>query len=204
MLALVAFAASAYLQSKGYKEPKVNFMVFVGVTAWLLAMFYAVVSCSEGLQRTFWGAVEVAVNAVWVVFFLAAAASYASFKACKPSQIDITEPFTECGGWLASEAFAWMRCVAFVWGGCGGGCGGGGARRGTYGKRAPGPASFFNPTPPDPLSLPPPPPSPPPLQSPPTLSWLLWIPSLVISVVDMRRGEGITGGGKRYPVGTPA
>ena len=35
-------------------------------------------------------------------------------------------------------------------------------------------------------------------------SWLLWIPSLVISVVDMRRGEGITGGGKRYPVGTPA
>ena len=37
-----------------------------------------------------------------------------------------------------------------------------------------------------------------------TLSWLLWIPSLVISVVDMRRGEGITGGGKRYPVGTPA
>lgn len=113
------------------------------MTAWLLAMFYAVVSCSEGLQRTFWGAVEVGVNAIWTVFWLAAAASYANFKSCKPSQIDIMEPFTECGGWLASEAFAWM-------------------------------------------------------------SWLLWMPSLVISIIDMRRGEGITGGGKRYPVGQPA
>jgi hypothetical protein len=29
-------------------------MVFTGVLGWLIAMFYAVVSCSEGLQRTFW------------------------------------------------------------------------------------------------------------------------------------------------------
>lgn len=30
MLALVAFAASAYLQTKGYKGHNVNFMVFTG------------------------------------------------------------------------------------------------------------------------------------------------------------------------------
>lgn len=113
------------------------------MTAWLISMFYAVVSCSEGLQRTFWGAVEVLINTIWVVFWLAAGAAYAAFAPCKPSQIDTADVFTECNAFLASESFAWM-------------------------------------------------------------SWLLWIPSLAISVVDMRRGEGITGGGKRYPVGTPA
>lgn len=54
LFALIAFAASAYVQSKGHVEPRINFMVFTGVTAWLLSMFYAIVSCSEGLQRTFW------------------------------------------------------------------------------------------------------------------------------------------------------
>jgi hypothetical protein len=88
------------------------------------------------------GVIEVALNSVWVVFWLAAAAAYASFPDCRPSQVDVSEPFAECNAFLASQAFAWM-------------------------------------------------------------SWLLWVPSLAISVVDMRRGEGITGGGKRYPVGTP-
>lgn len=59
VLALVAFAASAYIQSKGEGSPMINFMVFTGVTAWLLAMFYAAVSCVERLQRLFKGAVEV-------------------------------------------------------------------------------------------------------------------------------------------------
>ncbi|KAI8472670.1 MAG: membrane-associating domain-containing protein [Monoraphidium minutum] len=143
VFALIAFAASAYVQSKGHVEPRINFMVFVGVTAWLISMFYAIVSCSEGLQRTFWGAVEVGVNTVWVVFWLAAGAAYAAYAKCKPSQIDLDTPFAYCNAILASEAFAWM-------------------------------------------------------------SFLLWVPSLALSVVDMRRGEGITGGGKRYPVGTPA
>lgn len=161
--------------------------VFTGVTAWIIAMFYAVVSCSEGLQRTFWGVVEVAVNAVWTVFWLAAAASYSSFKQCKPSQIDILEPFTECGGWLASEAFAWMRCARVR--------GGGACRRVAHACRLPpaGAAARAD------ARMPPPAPRLAPR------SWLLWIPSLVISIVDMRRGEGVTGGaGKRYPVGTPA
>jgi hypothetical protein len=87
--------------------------------------------------------VEVAVNVLWVIFWMSAAGAYAAFEKCKPSQIDVLEPFAYCNAILASQAFAWM-------------------------------------------------------------SWLLWIPSLAISVVDMRRGEGITGGGKRYPVGTPA
>ena len=106
-------------------------------------MFYAAVSCSEGLQRTFWGVVEAVVNSVWTVFFLAAAGAYAADGRCKPSDVDITSPFTECGAFVASQAFAW-------------------------------------------------------------LSLLLWLPTLVISIVDTRRGEGLTGGGKRYPVSTPA
>jgi hypothetical protein len=144
VLALVAFAASAYLQTKGHHEPRINFMVFVGTTAWLVSMFYAVVSCSEGLQRTFWGIVEVGLNAVYVVFWMAAAAAYAAFAKCKPSAIDIyaEKPFNECNAFLASQAFAWM-------------------------------------------------------------SWLLWIPSLAISVVDMRRGEGLNAPGKPYPTAAP-
>jgi hypothetical protein len=194
VFALIAFAASAYLQSKGHRDAVVNFMVFTGVTGWLIAVFYAVVSCSEasgmgmggggwgwgmggrrcapapspplrarppgapppnphpprcspaqGLQRTFWGAVEVAINAVWTVFWLAAAGAYAAFTRCRTPTVDdyIAKPTYECGAFLASQAFAW-------------------------------------------------------------LSLLLWVPSLVISIFDVRRGEGVTGSGKRYPVGTPA
>jgi len=87
--------------------------------------------------------VEVGLNAVWTVFWVAAAGAYAASSDCRPSQVDVTEPFTECNAFLASQAFAWMV-------------------------------------------------------------WLTWVPSLALSVVDMRRGEGMTGGGKRYPVGSPA
>jgi hypothetical protein len=54
ILALIAFAASAYIQTKGHHEPRINYFVFVGVTGWLLSMLYAAVSCAEGLQRMFW------------------------------------------------------------------------------------------------------------------------------------------------------
>jgi hypothetical protein len=100
---------------------------------------------TQGLQRTFWGVVEVATSALWTLFWLAAAGAYAAFTRCRAPTIDdyIAKPTFECGAFLASQAFAW-------------------------------------------------------------LSVLLWVPSLVIAIFDMRRGEGITGSGKRYPVGTPA
>jgi len=36
--------------------------------AFLLALFYSIVSCVEGLQRTFSGVLEVFVNVLWVIF----------------------------------------------------------------------------------------------------------------------------------------
>lgn len=104
-------------------------MVFTGVMAFLIAIFYSAVSCAEGLQPTFSGTfIEVGVTAIWVIFWLAAAASFASYRACSPRQIKTTQ-LTFCDVFLASQAFAW-------------------------------------------------------------LSWLLWIISLVIAVVEMRRGSG--------------
>lgn len=107
-------------------------MVFTGVTGFLIAIFYAIVCCVEGLKRTFSGVAEVFVNALWVVFWVAAAASFAAYQPCKPKNIQV-DVFSKCDVFLASEAFAW-------------------------------------------------------------LSWFLWIASLGISIVEMRRGEGLTGG----------
>ncbi|KAI8473010.1 MAG: marvel domain-containing protein [Monoraphidium minutum] len=136
VLALIAFSASAYMQSRGERAPKINFMVFTGVTAWLLAMLYAAVHCVERLQRPLWGVVEVALNSIWVVFWLAASAAYAAFPECKASQAEF-RTFNECNAFLASQAFGWM-------------------------------------------------------------SLILWIPSLALSILDMKRGEGVTGGGGGY------
>jgi hypothetical protein len=140
LLSLIAFAAAAYVQTKGFKEPHINFMVFVGVTGWLIAMFYAIVSCAEGLQRFFWGIVEVAVTGLWVLFWMAGSAAFAADQRCKID--DILDPFTSvCKTFVASEAFGWM-------------------------------------------------------------SFLTWIPSLALAIVDWRRGEvwrlcGRQGGGVR-------
>ncbi|KAF8065806.1 Fbxo31 [Scenedesmus sp. PABB004] len=142
VFALISFASAASLYN-GYtlRTSYVQFMVFTGVMAFLIAIFYAVVCCVEGLKRTFSGVVEVFVNALWVVFWLAAAGAFAAWAECKPRSIDV-RTFTRCDVFLASEAFAW-------------------------------------------------------------LSWFLWIGSFVISIIDMRRGEGLTGGAKRYPMGNP-
>lgn len=135
IFALISFASAASLfNSWTLRASYVQFMVFVGVTAFILGIFYAAVSCAEGLQPTFSGnIIEIAVNTLWVIFWLAAAASFASYAPCSPKQIKVLE-FSFCDVFLASEAFAW-------------------------------------------------------------LSWFLWIASLILAVVEMRRG----GGAKRYP-----
>lgn len=107
----------------------VQFMVFTGVMAFIIAIFYSAVSCTEGLQPTFSGTlIEVVVNAIWVIFWVAAAGSFASYAPCSPRQVKTTE-LSFCDVFLASEAFAW-------------------------------------------------------------LSWFLWIASLAVAVVEMRRGSG--------------
>lgn len=112
LFALIAFAASAYLQTKGERAPKINFMVFTGVTAWLISILYIVVSFREGLQRVFMGIVEVVVSSLWLLFFLAAAASYTAFAECRIKDVQLRE-FTECNAFLTSEATAWLSVL--VW-----------------------------------------------------------------------------------------
>lgn len=134
VFALIAFAAAASLYN-GYEDYKVSFvqfMVFTGVMGFLIAIFYAIVCCVEGLKRTFSGLLEVMANALWVIFWLAAAASFAAYQPCKIKDADYAK-ITKCDVFLASQAFAW-------------------------------------------------------------LSWFLWIGSLMISVIEMRNGEGLTGG----------
>jgi hypothetical protein len=135
VFALISFAAAASLyNSWALRTSYAQFMVFTGVMAFIIAIFYSAVSCTEGLQPTFSGTlIEVIVNAIWVVFWVAAAGSFASYAPCSPRQVKATE-ITFCDVFLASEAFAW-------------------------------------------------------------LSWLLWIASLAVAVVEMRRGSGA----KRYP-----
>jgi hypothetical protein len=143
LFALIAFAAAASLYNKyeGYKASFVQFMVFTGVMGFLIAIFYAIVCCVEGLKRTFSGLLEVIVNTLWVIFWLAAAASFAAYQPCKLKDADWVK-VSKCDVFLASQAFAW-------------------------------------------------------------LSWFLWMGSLWISVIEMRNGEGLTGGAKRYPMGNP-
>eukprot|EP00878_Enallax_costatus_P000829 GHUV01000955.1.p1 GENE.GHUV01000955.1~~GHUV01000955.1.p1 ORF type:complete len:157 (+),score=29.31 GHUV01000955.1:229-699(+) len=135
IFALIAFASAASLyNSWTLRASYVQFMVFTGVVAFIIAIFYSAVSCAEGLQPTFSGTlIEVAVNAIWVIFWLAAAASFASYAPCSPKQVR-TDKLSFCDVFLASEAFAW-------------------------------------------------------------LSWFFWIASLIVSIIEMRRGSGA----KRYP-----
>lgn len=134
VFALIAFAAAASLYNgyEGYKVSFVQFMVFTGVMAFLISIFYAIVSCVEGLKRTFSGLIEVMVNTLWVIFWMAAAASFAAYQPCKIKDADL-RMISKCDVFLASQAFAW-------------------------------------------------------------LSWFLWIGSLWISIIEMRNGEGLTGG----------
>lgn len=134
IFALIAFAAAASLyNTHGYKYSFVQFMVFTGVMGFLIAIFYAIVHCVEGLRRTFSGVVEVFVSALWVIFWLAAAASFAAYMPCKYKDADMGD-ISKCDLFLASQAFGW-------------------------------------------------------------LSWLLWMGSLLFAIIDMRQGEGLTGGG---------
>lgn len=140
IFALISFAAAASLFNQyGLRTSYVQFMVFTGVMAFLIAIFYAIVCCVEGLKRTFSGLVEVIINGLWVIFWLAAAASFAAYQYCKPRAFN-PAVFSKCDIFLTSQAFAW-------------------------------------------------------------LSWFLWIASFIISIIEMRRGEGVTGGAKRYPMG---
>lgn len=133
VFALIAFAAAASLyNSYDYRFSFVQFMVFTGVMGFLIAIFYSIVCCVEGLKRTFSGVLEVMINALWVIFWLAAAASFAAYQPCKIKDADY-RTVTKCDVFLASQAFAW-------------------------------------------------------------LSWFLWIGSFIISVMEMRSGEGLTGG----------
>lgn len=109
-------------------------MVFTGVMAFLIAIFYSVVCCVEGLKRTFSGAVEAIISGLWVIFWLASAGSFAAFAPCRARNVEF-RTFTKCDVFLASQAFAW-------------------------------------------------------------LSLFLWIGSFSIAVIEMRRGEGITGGAR--------
>jgi hypothetical protein len=109
-------------------------MVFTGVMAFLIAIFYSIVCCVEGLKRTFSGAVEAIISGLWVIFWLASAGSFAAFAPCRARNVEF-RTFTKCDVFLASQAFAW-------------------------------------------------------------LSLFLWIGSFSIAVIEMRRGEGITGGAR--------
>jgi hypothetical protein len=143
VFALIAFAAAASLYNSYdfYKVSFVQFMVFTGVMGFLISLFYSIVSCVEGLKRTFSGLIEVILNVLWVIFWLAAAASFAAYQPCKVKDATFVA-ITKCDVFIASQAFAW-------------------------------------------------------------LSWFLWIGSLWISIMEMRSGEGLTGGAKRYPMGNP-
>jgi len=114
LLALVAFSAAAFLQSKGFREPLINFMVFTGVVAWLISILYAVVSCVEALQRKLWGLPEMVVSSIWVLFWLCAAAAFAADGRCKPSQVSTETPFTNCNAFIAAQAFAWMSLLLWI------------------------------------------------------------------------------------------
>lgn len=107
-------------------------MIFTGVTGFLLALFYCVVHCAEGLKRPCQGLVETVINALWVIFWLSAAASFAAEPQCKTDQLVFA--FDSCSTFFAAAAFAWM-------------------------------------------------------------SWILWMVSTALSIIDMRSGSGMPMGG---------
>jgi hypothetical protein len=135
LCALAAWAAAAWLMNTvdlaGYKG-RVGFMIFTGLIAWFVTAFYVFVQCNEKLQRIFSGLIEVVFTGVWVIFWLAASASFAAIDTCKPGAKIGDAALTPCNAVRASQAFGW-------------------------------------------------------------LSFLLWVPSLAIAVIDLKNGEGMFG-----------
>lgn len=112
LFAMIAFACSGWLLNKGYKSSDVGFMTFTGVTAFVLAAWYLVVSCSETLQRVFHGVTEVVINAVWSIFFLAASAAIVAQHRCK--SVHPGKSNRVCDTYLASAAFGFMSWLLWL------------------------------------------------------------------------------------------
>lgn len=120
IFALIAFATAGWLLDTGatgssdfglLKQSSVSFMVFTGVLAFLISLVYSISFCVPRMQSALWGLVEVVINALWVVFWLAAAAAFAAEPACKPSSVYTGNQI--CNAFLASQAFAWLSW--FLW-----------------------------------------------------------------------------------------
>jgi hypothetical protein len=96
----------------GYKG-RVGFMIFTGLIAWLATAFYVAVQCQEKLQRIFSGLIETVFTGVWVIFWLAAAASFAAIHTCKPGTPMTPITMSPCNAVRASQAFGWLSF--FLW-----------------------------------------------------------------------------------------
>jgi hypothetical protein len=97
----------------GYKG-RVGFMIFTGLVAWLITAFYVAVQCQEKLQRIFSGLIETVISGVWVIFWLAASASFAAINTCKPGTPMTPITMTPCNAVRASQAFGWLSWLLWV------------------------------------------------------------------------------------------
>lgn len=109
VFALISFAAAGWLINNGGKDSRVQFMTFVGVTAFLLAIFYVICAFVHSLGRVMFGIVEAIINFIWWVFWLAAAASFANLGVTDCSGLGSLKQF--CQTFQVSQAFAWLSWI---------------------------------------------------------------------------------------------
>jgi ABC-type microcin C transport system permease subunit YejE len=114
LFALIAFGTAARLSDHySTKHSAVNFMIFTGFTGFLVAFWYLVVNFVERLQRIFSGLLEIVVNALYALWFLAAAAAIVdNSNFCK-----IRSEFgksKECDYIRASAAFGFMSWLLWM------------------------------------------------------------------------------------------
>lgn len=107
----MAFSAAGYLLNKGASGSQLGFMTFTGVTAWLLTTIFMAAFCLPSLGRVFSGKVELIINALYGLFWMAASAAV---TAIRPNCEAFAFVANSCNASRTAEAFGWLSFLLWL------------------------------------------------------------------------------------------
>ncbi|KNC97409.1 uncharacterized protein SPPG_07333 [Spizellomyces punctatus DAOM BR117] len=112
--AVISFSTIASYGKAATGTSEGGFMIFTGVVAWLLTMVFLAVYILRPPQLSgrVWAYFEVAVSAIWVVFWFSASIAVAAYGCsfdCANFNASITFGFFSFAAWAASTWFAYME-----------------------------------------------------------------------------------------------
>lgn len=117
VFAIAAFGTAAYLLDYGWSSSRLGFMVFVGVTYFLICIAYILAVFVEGLQGLLYGLVELVLSGLYFIFWMAAAGALAGTSlasACRDKALQRVLNDVACDNFLGSMAMGWILWISTI------------------------------------------------------------------------------------------